>query len=67
MGVGLPMDPNSLMMRELQQLVDEAAGAELVAAIRESDRRVREMWSHMTDEEIADWIMGDNPIIQPNP
>jgi hypothetical protein len=59
MGVGLPMDPNSLMMQELRRMVEEAAGAELVAGIRESDRRVREMWSHMTDEEIANWIMGE--------
>ncbi len=53
-GVPMPME----VQEEVRQMVERAAGAEVVRAIRESQRETREMWAHMTSDEIADWIMG---------
>jgi RNA polymerase-interacting CarD/CdnL/TRCF family regulator len=55
MSAGVPMD--EAVAREVREVVEHAAGAEVVRGIRESDRRVREMWARMSDEEIVEWIL----------
>jgi hypothetical protein len=55
MTAGMPMSES--IIREIREMVEHAAGAEVVRAIREEDRRVREMWAHMTDAEITEWIL----------
>jgi hypothetical protein len=47
--------------REIREIVERAAGPEIVRAVREAHREVEEMWSHMTSEEIANWILGIEP------
>lgn len=46
---------------EITRMVCSCVDPEIVRAIREGQREVREIWANMTDEQIANWIMGIAP------
>jgi len=57
MTCGEPMPEE--VAREIREIVERAAGPEIVRAVREAHREVEEIWSHMSSEEIARWILGE--------
>lgn len=59
MTAGMPMD--EVIAREIREMIEHAAGAEIVSAIREADRRTHEIIERMSNEEFANWIMGVEP------
>lgn len=56
MTAGVPMDERETEF--IREALESGPHREVVVAIREADRRVFEMWSTMTNEEIANWILG---------
>lgn len=57
MTCGTPMPEEEMQI--IRAMVTRAIGQEKMDMIAESQRRVDEMWSHMTDEEIANWIVSE--------
>jgi hypothetical protein len=57
MSGGMPIPEE--IAREVREMVERAAGPEIIRAVREAHRETEEMVSHMTSEEFARWIMGD--------
>lgn len=57
MSSGQPMPEE--IVAAMREAVEHAAGPEVVSAIRENHRRVHAMIEHMSEEEFANWIIGE--------